>query len=43
LHIKYDYVKELWEKELGQKMLAAAGLSMILGAAVIKKIVDIKV
>ncbi|OAI41725.1 pilus assembly protein TadB [Planctomycetaceae bacterium SCGC AG-212-D15] len=43
LHIKYDYVKMLWEKELGIKMLVAAGVSMILGALIIKKIVDIKV
>jgi tight adherence protein B len=43
LHIKYDYVKALWETELGIKMLVASGVSMILGALVIKKIVDIKV
>jgi tight adherence protein B len=43
LHIKYDYVKELWEKDLGIKMLVASGIAMILGALVIKKIVDIKV
>jgi tight adherence protein B len=43
LHIKYDYVKALWETELGIKMTVAACLMMILGAVVIKKIVDIKV
>lgn len=43
LHVKYDYVKQLWEHELGIKMMVAAGISMIVGALVIKKIVDIKV
>jgi tight adherence protein B len=43
LHIKYDYVKTLWEKELGIKMLLIAAGMMILGAIIIKKIVDIKV
>jgi tight adherence protein B len=43
LHIKYDYVAQLWEKELGIKMMIAAGFMMMLGAIVIKKIVDIKV
>jgi tight adherence protein B len=43
LHVKYDYVSLLWTKELGIKMLIGATLMMILGAIVIKKIVDIKV
>jgi tight adherence protein B len=43
LHIKYDYIKMLWERELGIKMLILALVMQILGAIVIKKIVDIKV
>jgi tight adherence protein B len=43
LHIKYDYVSMLWTKELGIKMLIGSAIMMILGAIVIKKIVDIKV
>jgi tight adherence protein B len=43
LHIKPDYVEKLWTDPLGIKMLIAAIISQILGALVIKKIVDIKV
>jgi tight adherence protein B len=43
LHIKPDYVEALWTKELGIKMSIFAIIAQILGAIVIKKIVDIKV
>jgi tight adherence protein B len=43
LHISYDYVKLLWTDELGIKMAVAAMVSQLIGAYVIKKIVDIKV
>jgi tight adherence protein B len=43
LHIKPEYVESLWTKELGIKMSIFAIISQIIGAIVIKKIVDIKV
>jgi tight adherence protein B len=43
LHIKPDYVATLWTDPLGIKMSIFAGVLQILGAIVIKKIVDIKV
>ncbi len=43
LHIKPDYVEKLWTHPLGIKMSIAALVAQILGAIVIKKIVDIKV
>src|SRR5262245_61875115 len=43
LHIKPDYVQALWTKDLGIKMSIFAIIAQILGAIVIKKIVDIKV
>jgi tight adherence protein B len=43
LHIKPDYVEKLWTHELGIKMSVAALVAQLLGAIVIKKIVDIKV
>jgi tight adherence protein B len=43
LHIKPDYVEALWTKPLGIKMSIFAIIAQILGAIVIKKIVDIKV
>jgi tight adherence protein B len=43
LHIKPDYVQMLWTHPLGIKMSIAAIIMQILGAIVIKKIVDIKV
>jgi tight adherence protein B len=43
LHIKPDYVEKLWTHPLGIKMSIAALIAQILGAIVIKKIVDIKV
>lgn len=43
LHIKYDYVEKLWTNELGIKMAVGALIMQLVGAAVIKKIVDIKV
>ena len=38
-----DYTSALWRKELGQKMLLGAIISQVVGAFVIKKVVDIKV
>ena len=43
LHIKYDYVEKLWTNELGIKMSVCALGMQIVGALVIRKIVDIKV
>lgn len=43
LHIKPDYVQALWTDPLGIKMSIFGIIMQILGAAVIKKIVDIKV
>jgi len=43
LHIKPDYVATLWTHETGRKMSVFALIMQVLGAAVIKKIVDIKV
>lgn len=43
LHIKYDYVEKLWTHELGIRMAVGALIMQLIGAAVIKKIVDIKV
>jgi tight adherence protein B len=43
LHIKPDYVQALWTDPLGVKMSVFALIAQILGAIVIKKIVDIKV
>jgi tight adherence protein B len=43
LHMKPDYVEKLWTHPLGIKMSVAAGIAQLVGAIVIKKIVDIKV
>lgn len=43
LHTKYDYIQMLWTDELGIKMSIFALILQVLGAIVIKKIVDIKV
>jgi tight adherence protein B len=43
LHLKPDYVSLLWTDPLGIKMSVVALIMQILGAVVIKKIVDIKV
>lgn len=43
LHIKYDYVEKLWTHELGIKMASAALVMQLVGALVIRKIVNIKV
>jgi tight adherence protein B len=43
LHIKPDYVQALWTHDLGIKMSIFALIAQVLGAIVIKKIVDIKV
>ena len=43
LHIKPDYVSALWTHPTGIKMSVVALIMQILGAIVIKKIVDIKV
>jgi tight adherence protein B len=43
LNMKPDYVEVLWKTELGKKMSAFAIVAQILGALVIRKIVNIKV
>ncbi|HZU37656.1 MAG TPA: type II secretion system F family protein [Gemmataceae bacterium] len=43
LHIKPDYIKVLWETKEGIKMSVFALIMQVVGALVIKKIVDIKV
>jgi tight adherence protein B len=43
LNAKPDYVESLWKTELGRKMSIAAILAQIIGALVIRKIVNIKV
>jgi tight adherence protein B len=43
LNAKPDYVEPLWKSELGRKMSIAAIIAQILGALVIRKIVNIKV
>ena len=43
LHLKPDYVQVLWTEKQGIKMSIFALFMQVLGAAVIKKIVDIKV
>ncbi len=43
LNAKPDYVESLWTTELGKKMSVAAIIAQILGALVIRKIVNIKV
>lgn len=43
LHLKADYVAVLWTEPQGVKMSTVALLLQVAGAAVIKKIVDIKV
>ena len=43
LKLNYDYVMMLFEDPLGQKMLIAAVVLQFIGAAAIKKIIDIKV
>ncbi len=43
LNMKPDYVEALWKTELGKKMSIFAIIAQILGALVIRKIVNIKV
>jgi tight adherence protein B len=43
LNVKPDYVESLWTTELGRKMSLFAIIAQILGALVIRKIVNIKV
>lgn len=43
MHIKYDYVEKLWTHEFGIKMAIGALIMQVLGAVVIRKIVNIKV
>jgi tight adherence protein B len=43
LNAKPDYVESLWKTDLGQKMSIFAIIAQILGALVIRKIVNIKV
>jgi tight adherence protein B len=43
MHIKYDYIEKLWTHPLGIKMSIWALIAQLLGALVIRKIVNIKV
>jgi len=43
LHIKPDYIQLLWTDPLGVKMSVFGLIAQVLGAVVIKKIIDIKV
>lgn len=43
LKLNYDYIMMLFEDPLGQKMLVGAIVMQLIGAFVIKKIIDIKV
>lgn len=43
LYLNYDYIMLLFDTELGNKMLAGAVFMQLLGAVVIKKIINIKV
>ncbi|MCI0380968.1 MAG: type II secretion system F family protein [Gemmataceae bacterium] len=43
MHIKYDYIEKLWTHPLGIKMSIFALIAQLLGAIVIRKIVNIKV
>ncbi len=43
LHVKYDYVEKLWTHPLGVKMAVSALGMQLVGALVIRKIVNIKV
>ena len=43
LHIKYDYVEKLWTHPLGVKMSIGALIMQLIGALIIRKIVNIKV
>ncbi|MBI2803916.1 MAG: type II secretion system F family protein [Planctomycetes bacterium] len=43
LHIKYDYVEKLWTHPLGVKMAVGALIMQLVGALVIRHIVNIKV
>lgn len=43
LNINYEYVKLLWTHELGQKMSVFGLIAMVIGALVIRKIVNIKI
>ena len=43
MHIKYDYVEKLWTHEKGIQMSTWALILQLLGAVIIRKIVNIKV
>ena len=43
LNVKYDYIEKLWTNELGIKMSVVALIMQLLGAVVIRHIVNIKV
>ncbi len=43
MHIKYEYVEKLWTHPLGIKMSVWALIAQLIGALVIRKIVNIKV
>jgi tight adherence protein B len=43
MHLNYKYIQVLWTHPVGIKMAIGGCIMMLLGALVIKKIVDIKV
>jgi len=43
IYLKPDYISMLWTEPVGVKMSIGALVLMLIGAVVIKKIVDIKV
>ena len=43
MFLNYDYVMLLFNTTIGNKMLAVAGFMQLVGALVIKKIINIKV
>jgi tight adherence protein B len=43
MHIKYDYIEKLWTHPLGVKMSIGALIMQLVGALIIRKIVNIKV
>ena len=43
MHIKYDYIEKLWTHPLGIKMSVYALIAQLVGALVIRKIVNMDV
>lgn len=43
MYLNYDYIMLLFNTDIGNKMLLGAGVMQLIGALVIKKIINIKV